>query len=378
MKVTPPADGAPPTALLSATFAGGHTAELDVTVEEFKMQEALVAKDGPAKKMWRGKTPENLALRVGRKTDRSPMIILYMDDSEGKEHIACVLRIQWLRSCLDEDAADRVAIEIMMEVGIAVAAGKLKTSPDMYKHRDRILKERGCIEKGTVDGAPAAAGCTTKQHEDRMGLAKKPETSAENKRKVSETDAPEKGEESAAAPKKAKRVAVAAAKKDEELLEKLDGESDAPEKSEESAAAPKNAKRVTFAKKKDVVSLEKLDEEFFDQFPTEHEEDHKTAGKTALKPSLRITGKVAPAAEAADATAYAATKAADETAAKGTGKAAAKKAAKAAKAATAAGEIADKVRPPTKAAKKTADRVRAASPVARYACDFMDAPDISF
>ena len=258
VKVTPPTDTAAPADLLSATFAGDHTATLDVTVEEFKMQEALVAKEGLAKKMWKGKTPEDLALRIGRKADRSPMIVLYMQDSEGKEHIACVLRVQWLRSSLEEEAADRVAIEIMIEVAIEVAAGKLKTSPDMYKYRDRILKERGCIEKGTVDGAPAAAGCTKKQHEEKKGEAE-PKKRAENKRKVSATDAPEKSKESAAAPKKAKTVAVVAAKKDEE-------------------------------------SPKKLEEEFFDSFASETEDGEvsppdKIAGETA--PKVRITGKVA-------------------------------------------------------------------------------------
>ena len=288
-----------------------------------------------------------MALRIGRKADRSPMIVLYMQDSEGKEHIACVLRVQWLRSSLDEEAADRVAIEIMIEVAIEVAAGKLKTSPDMYKYRDRIPKERGCIEKGTVDGAPAAAGCTKKQHEEKKGEAE-PKKRAENKRKVSATDAPEKSKERAAAQKKAKTVAVVAAKKDEE-------------------------------------SPKKLEEEFFDSFASEAEDGEvsppdKIAGETA--PNARITGKVAPAAKAADETADAPTKVADKTTGKGAGKVAVNKIAKEAKAAKAADETADKVRaasgPPTKAARKTsAVKVRAASPVARYACDFMDVPDIS-
>lgn len=347
MKVTPSTDTAAPADLLSATFAGDHTAKLDVTVEEFKMHEALVAKEGPATKMWKGKTPEDLALRIGRKADRSPMIVLYMHGSEGKEHIACVLRVQWLRSSLDEEAADRVAIEIMMEVAIEVVAGKLKTSPDMYKYRDRIMKERGCIEKGTIDGAPAAAGCTKKQHEETMGEAE-PKKRAENKRKVSATDAPEKSKESAAAPKTAKTVAVLATKKDEE-------------------------------------SPKKLKEEFFDSFASDAEDGEtsppdKIAGETA--PKVRIIGKVVPAAKAADETADAPTKVADKTAAKGTGKAAVKQTAKEAKAAKAADETADNVRaasgPPTNAARKTsAVKVRAASPVARYACDFMDVPDIS-
>ena len=47
----PPSEAAPLTALMAATWADEYTSGVDITVEEWKLEQTLVAKHGPGEKL---------------------------------------------------------------------------------------------------------------------------------------------------------------------------------------------------------------------------------------------------------------------------------------------------------------------------------------
>jgi hypothetical protein len=135
--------------------------------------------------LWESEMPSGARLRVARRTDRQPLMSLYEQDSDGKDHQVWMVKVGLFGDVKSETVLKQ-SQNLMIKIGMEYSAAILQKEA-LFSRRDALLLEFGIVvtskkggaqqgsttEGGGTKGGGTEKGGTTKGGTEKDGGTKK-------------------------------------------------------------------------------------------------------------------------------------------------------------------------------------------------------------